>query len=381
NPGKKVVIIEKNKDVLGKVRVSGGGRCNVTHACFEPRDLVQFYPRGAKELLGPFTRFGPTETINWFESRGVQINRESDGRMFPVSDSSQTIIDCLLKACKQADISIWTSCGMQDFEFPKEEGGTYMLQLLDGQKIVTSKLALCTGSSQSIWNKMSEKGYKLKAPVSSLFTFNFPKDPISKLMGLSVPNANVALEGTKLSYQGPLLITHWGISGPAVLKLSAWGAEYLATCKYQCQVIVNWFPAETINSIEALFSDWLQQNLKKQAGTMVFGDFPKRLWSYFLAKSAIPEELVWAQLNKKQRIMLLEILVRSRFTMNGKTTFKEEFVTAGGIELSQIDFKNFQSKLHPGLFFGGEMLNIDGITGGFNFQAAWTAGFLIDNNA
>jgi predicted Rossmann fold flavoprotein len=374
NPKAKVAILERGAEVLGKVRISGGGRCNVTHACFEPNELVKFYPRGEKELRGPFHQFCSGDTIEWFERHGVALKIEDDGRMFPVSNSSQTIIDCFLKATQQLGIKVLTGQSVQSI-FKKDN---YWKIDTQNQNYQAENLILATGSNPKIWDMLQEFGHAIIPPVPSLFTFN-SKDPrIKELPGVSA-KVTVRVKDTKLEATGPLLITHWGMSGPAILKLSAWGARILHDKNYQFTLLVNWL--HTIDTEEAIaqLKTLKQEQAKKTVAKKSPFELTNRLWESLVLASGISTETKWADLSKTQLQSLAQQLTNSIFPINGKSTFKEEFVTAGGIDLKEINFKTMESKIHPNLYFAGEIVNIDAITGGFNFQNAWTSGFIVAN--
>lgn len=372
NPKLSIGIVEQSKEVLNKVRISGGGRCNVTHACYDPKLLTTYYPRGGKELLGPFHVFGPAQSVEWFSRHGVTLKTESDGRMFPVTDSSETIIQAFKTLVRKYDIDVILQVKVKDFLCLGDAEGPRFEVMAENAKFSSNSLMFATGSSPFIWDLLHRKGYEVIAPVPSLFTFNLPKHPITKLMGLSVPKAVVRLQGSKITTEGPLLITHWGLSGPAVLKASAWGASYLDDKNYECQVIVDWLPEISKQEILDLRNEWAK---KKVMANPAFG-LPSRLWQFFVKEAITDIEKNWASLSKTEMAAIVSSLKESNFQMKGKTTFKEEFVTAGGVALRQINFKTFESKLHPGLYIAGETLNIDAVTGGFNFQAAWTGGYI-----
>jgi predicted Rossmann fold flavoprotein len=372
NPKLKVAILERGKEVLSKVRVSGGGRCNVTHACFIPNDLVKFYPRGEKELKGPFHQFCSGDTIEWFEKHGVELKIEEDGRMFPVTDSSQTIIDCFLNATKKLGIDVLTGQSVQSV-FKGEE---YWKIETNQQSFKCDKLVMTTGSNPKMWEMMVSLGHSIVEPVPSLFTFNIKDDRIKDLMGVSAI-ASVKVKDSKLKASGPLLITHWGMSGPGILRLSAWGARELAAKNYQFTLQVNWLNDLDFDTVLENLKEIKEENSKKIVSKFCPFEFPKRLWESLLNASQLSLETKWADVSKKQLTDLVNQLTNGQFQVNGKNTFKEEFVTAGGIDLKEINFKTMESKLHPNLFFAGEILNIDAITGGFNFQNAWTGGFII----
>ncbi|NHM06744.1 NAD(P)/FAD-dependent oxidoreductase [Flavobacterium sp. CYK-4] len=372
NPRTKVAILERGKNVLEKVRISGGGRCNVTHACFVPNELVKFYPRGEKELRGPFHQFCSGDTIEWFEKHGVTLKIEDDGRMFPISDSSQTIIDCFLNATKKLGIAVLTGQSVQSIF----KGDGYWKIETNAETFACQKIVMATGSNPKIWELLQNLGHSIVNPVPSLFTFNIKDSRIKDLMGVATP-ALVKVKDTKLSASGPLLITHWGMSGPGILRLSAWGARILHEKNYQFTIIVNWLPDSDFNeSIETL-KELKHENAKKIVSGKSPLHLPNRLWESLVNATGINAETKWADLSKNQLVNLANQLTQAQFQVNGKSTFKEEFVTAGGIDLKEINFKTMESKLLPDLYFAGEIVNIDAITGGFNFQNAWTSGFIV----
>ena len=375
NPKLKIAILERGKEVLSKVRVSGGGRCNVTHACFEPNELVKFYPRGEKELRGPFHQFCSGDTIEWFEKHGVELKIEDDGRMFPVSNSSQTIIDCFLEATGKLGIKVLTGQNVQSI-FKAENHWKIDTQ---DENYATEKLVLATGSNPKIWEMLQTQGHAIVSPVPSLFTFNIKDSRIKELPGVAA-QVTVNVKDTKLESTGPLLITHWGMSGPAILKLSAWGARTLFDKNYQFTIYVNWLNDVDTEDAEKILRDLKQEHAKKAVSKKSPFDFPNRLWESLVLASGIEAETKWADLSKIQLQNLVSQLTKAEFKVNGKSTFKEEFVTAGGIDLKEINFKTMESKLHQNLYFAGEIVNIDAITGGFNFQNAWTSGFILANN-
>ncbi|MCI4442213.1 MAG: NAD(P)/FAD-dependent oxidoreductase [Lentimicrobium sp.] len=375
NPKLKVAILERGNEVLSKVRVSGGGRCNVTHACFEPNELVKFYPRGEKELRGPFHQFCSGDTVEWFSNHGVELKIEDDGRMFPVSNSSQTIIDCFLKATQKLGITVLTGQSVQSI-FKKDNFWKIETQT---ENYIAEKLILATGSNPKIWEMLQNFGHAIVTPVPSLFTFNIKDARIKELPGVSA-QVSIKVKDTKLISTGPLLITHWGMSGPAILKLSAWGARILAEKNYQFTIFVNWLNDVDADETEKILKNLKQEHAKKAVSKKSPFDFPNRLWESLVLASTISEETRWADLSKIQLQNLANQLTNSSFQVNGKSTFKEEFVTAGGIDLKEINFKTMESKLHNNLYFAGEIINIDAITGGFNFQNAWTSGFILANS-
>jgi predicted Rossmann fold flavoprotein len=372
NPSYKVAILERGKEVLTKVKVSGGGRCNVTHACFVPNDLVKFYPRGEKELRGPFHQFCSGDTIEWFEKHGVELKIEEDGRMFPVSNSSQTIIDCFTNATKKLGIAVLTGQSVQSIF----KAADYWKVETNQDTFSCHKLVITTGSNPKIWDLLTEIGHVIIPPVPSLFTFNIKDKRIKDLMGVSA-FASVKVKNSKLEASGPLLITHWGMSGPGILRLSAWGARELADKKYQFAIRVNWLNEVTLEEAEEKLKELKLEHSKKAVSKKSPFEFPNRLWESLVFASEISEETKWADLTKKQVQNLALQLTQGEFQVKGKSTFKEEFVTAGGIDLKEINFKTMESKIHENLFFAGEIINIDAITGGFNFQNAWTGGFIV----
>ena len=372
NPNLKVAILERGKTVLEKVRISGGGRCNVTHACFVPNDLVKFYPRGEKELRGPFHQFCSGDTIDWFEKHGVELKIEDDGRMFPTSNSSQTIIDCFLSATQKLGIQVLTGQSVQSIF----HADTYWKVETNHETFACQKLIMTTGSNPKIWEMLIELGHSIVSPVPSLFTFNIKDSRIKDLMGLSA-FAKVKVKNSKLEASGQLLITHWGMSGPGILRLSAWGARELFDKHYQFAIQVNWLNEVTFEEAMETLKVLKQEHAKKAVSKKSPFEFPNRLWESFVLASGIETETKWADLSKKQLTDLANQLTNGEFQVNGKSTFKEEFVTAGGIDLKEINFKTMESKLHENLFFAGEIVNVDAITGGFNFQNAWTSGFMV----
>ena len=383
NPKLKVAILERGKTVLEKVRISGGGRCNVTHACFVPNDLVKFYPRGEKELRGPFHQFCSGDTIDWFEKHGVELKIEDDGRMFPVSDNSQTIIDCFLSATQKLGIQVLTGQSVQSIFKAEDYWKVETSRNFENETFACQKLIMTTGSNPKIWDMLTELGHTIVSPVPSLFTFNIKDARIKDLMGLSA-FAKVKVKNSKLEASGPLLITHWGMSGPGILRLSAWGARELFDKQYQFIIQVNWLNEVTFEETIDTLKELKQEHAKKAVSKKSPFDFPNRLWESLVLASGIgtstalgvTNETKWADLTKKQLTDLANQLTNGEFQVNGKSTFKEEFVTAGGIDLKEINFKTMESKLHKNLFFAGEIVNIDAITGGFNFQNAWTSGFI-----
>ena len=372
NPKLDITILEKGKEVLQKVKISGGGRCNVTHACFEPKELVQFYPRGEKELLGPFHQFMTGDTFEWFENNGIPLKIEKDNRVFPESNSSQTIIDCFLGKTKALGIPVLKNHGVNSI---KKQADSWLVTTKE-QQFVCDAVVMAAGSSKKVWELSKALRHSIISPVPSLFTFNIKDPRIKDLLGISVPNATVQLEDTNLEASGPLLITHWGMSGPAILKLSAFGARVLAEKNYEYQVQVDWLSRPTHKIVNVLLNLKKKHSKKQVIVRSPFEEIPKRLWERFVLASKIKTSFNWADVSHGQIDALANQLTKSVFTAKGKSTFKEEFVTAGGVDLKEINFKNFESKLQNNLFFVGEVLNIDAVTGGFNFQNAWTGGWL-----
>jgi len=372
NPELDITILEKGKEVLQKVKISGGGRCNVTHACFEPKELVQFYPRGEKELLGPFHQFMTGDTFEWFENNGIPLKIEKDNRVFPESNSSQTIVDCFLNKTKRLGISVLKNHGVTTIQ--KQDNS--WLVITKEQQFVCDAVVMAAGSSKKVWELSKALRHSIISPVPSLFTFNIKDNRIKDLLGISVSNATVQLVDTNLEASGPLLITHWGMSGPAILKLSAFGARVLAEKNYEYQVQVNWLSRPTHKIVNVLLNLKKKHSKKQVIVRSPFEEIPKRLWERFVMATTIKTTFNWADVSHDQIDALANQLTKSVFTAKGKSTFKEEFVTAGGVDLREINFKNFESKLQNNLFFVGEVLNIDAVTGGFNFQNAWTGGWL-----
>jgi len=386
-PHSKIAILERGKEVLTKVKVSGGGRCNVTHAEFNPADLSKNYPRGERELLGPFHTYASGDTVGFFEERGVALKIEEDGRMFPVSNSSQTIIDCFISEADRLGIQVKTHCSVIGIE-KIQEGANEKWKVAVGESFMyCKKLVLATGSNPKMWNYIKELGHTIISPVPSLFTFNIEDERISNIPGIATHaevtvitkknfgKKTVKLDAFGLISDGPLLVTHWGMSGPAILKLSAWGARILEQFNYQFKIQVNWVPEYHKNGLIELLLKVKQVEKKTVLRTKVL-DIPKRLWANLVRASDIDDTLTWPEVSKQQLSVLAEQLTAGVFQVNGKSTFKEEFVTAGGVDLKEINFKTYESKILPNLYFAGEIVNIDAITGGFNFQNAWTGGYI-----
>jgi predicted Rossmann fold flavoprotein len=375
NPKLRVLIIEKSSQTLGKVLISGGGRCNVTHACFDPAQLVNFYPRGGMALRGAFTRFQPADTIKWFEEHGVRLKTEADNRMFPLTDSSKTIADCLHNAAQKAGVKVHLGTSLQKVE--KSPMAGFKLEVRDGAEVLplqTKKLLIATGSDPKTREIVKSLGHTIKETVPSLFTFNVTDKRIDGLAGVAVEN--VTLKMDSLMQNGPMLITHWGLSGPAVLRLSAWGARILFEKKYRSTLTVNWLGDYKLDSaLEVLqrSKDWHENTRKKIAAQPAFSQIPVRLWKQL---TQFIGDKNWGDISKAEMRKLAEELTAGEFAIKGKGIFKEEFVTCGGVNLDEVDFKTMQSRVANDLFFAGEVLDIDGITGGFNFQSSWTTGWL-----
>ena len=380
NPKLKIIILERGKEVLTKVKVSGGGRCNVTHAEFLPKELTQNYPRGEKELLGPFHTFMTGDTIDWFEKRGVELKIEEDGRMFPVSDSSQTIINCFLSEVKRLGVEVLLNQSVKEIQ---KEADHFIINTTT-ETFSVPKVVVATGSNPKIWQLLEGLGHTIVPAVPSLFTFNIKDSRIIDLPGISViASVKVLLQPQfpPLGVRGlPLLITHWGMSGPAILKLSAWGARLLEPLKYHFNIEVNWLnnlsEEEVLDSLKEIKNIQGKQTIFKYAPF----DLPKRLWQSLVKASGIAETLTWGDATRENLQNIANQLTAGIFEVNGKSTFKEEFVTAGGVDLKEINFKTFESRICKNLYFAGEVLNIDAITGGFNFQNAWTGGYIVSQN-
>ncbi len=360
-----IIVLEKTRQLLSKVRISGGGRCNVTHAQFDPKQLTGHYPRGHKELLGPFHRFQPQDTIAWFAKHGVELKTEEDGRMFPITDHSATIINCLLEAAKEGGVDIRTEHSVRTIEKQHDQ---FLIHFDKREMIACDYLILACGSSPQGHELAASLGHTITPPVPSLFTFNVPTSPLHDLAGISVPHAKLSL--LNHTQRGPLLITHWGFSGPAALKLSAWAARELHTCNYRTELCINWIPH--IEHVHELLLTAKRQKSTKPLENVF--QLPMNLWKRVLTLCNIDGPL--GHVPDHQLKILADWLTHSRFSVDGKTTYKQEFVTCGGVNLKEIDFKTMQSRLTPNLFFAGELLDIDGVTGGFNFQNAWTSAFL-----
>ncbi|RXK54790.1 NAD(P)/FAD-dependent oxidoreductase [Oleiharenicola lentus] len=384
-----VTIYEATAHLLAKVKVSGGGRCNVTHACFEPRELVKRYPRGGRELLGAFSRWQPRDTVEWFEARGVKLKTEEDGRMFPVTDSSQTIIDCLMGAARTAGVVIRTSCGVKQVDgtlrAPSAEtareahGPPFTLRLTTGETVTADRVLLAAGGNRSNagFTIAAQFGHTIEPTVPSLFTFNIKDPRLTDLAGVSVEEAATEVVGQKaLRERGPVLVTHWGLSGPGILKLSAWGARTLSACGYKFTLRVNWAPRFNPETARAALEQARAANPKKQLTTWSPLGVPSRLWERLVVAAGLAPDAIWTGVGNPALRALAAQVCEAEFAVDGKSTFKDEFVTCGGVRLGEVDFKTMESRLVPGLHFAGEFLDVDGITGGFNFQNAWTTGRL-----
>ena len=382
NPGLPVFLLEKSPKLLSKVRVSGGGRCNVTHACESAAQLVQHSPRGGRHLKEAFQKFGVADTIAWFAERGVLLKTEADGRMFPTTDSSETIARALEEAARRAGVHIYTRVAAEQiaplpiggFELALSGEGSASL----GSTLRASRLLIATGGNpkSGAYDWLRSLGHSVAEPVPSLFTFNVPASPLRELPGVSVPYARVVIAGEKLQYEGPLLVTHWGVSGPAVLKLSAWGARRLHELGYHSTALINWVPTHTDETLRPWAQQFRLDNGKKQVAAHPQFGLPTRLWRTLVEQAGMGPDTRWNEVPAKAQNRLLELLLRTPLQVQGKTTYKEEFVTCGGIPVAEVNFKTMESRVLAGLYFAGEVLDIDGITGGFNFQAAWTTGFL-----
>lgn len=374
NPNIEIIVLEKTSKLLSKVKISGGGRCNVTNACTNPVLLSKNYPRGEKKLKAIYKQFGSIETQAWFKSRGVSLKTEADGRIFPKSNDSQTIIDCLLNECQKHNIKIIKNAGVLSIE---KQGGVFIVKTNDNSLSCNKVLVASGGKNKTeAYSFLKPTDHEVNLPVPSLFTFNLIDKSICKLMGVSVSDANVRIAGSKLSENGPILITHWGLSGPVILKLSAWGARELHSKAYKYTVLVNWLNDASEAKVFDIISKRSSEHPNQKAINNSPFDLPKRLWEFLLEKAEIKHQQRWSDVQGKKLNKLIKVLTCDEYEASGKTTFKEEFVTCGGVQLSDIDFKTVESRLCKDLYFAGEVLDIDGITGGFNFQAAWTTGYL-----
>lgn len=375
NPALKVILLEKSNKLLSKVKVSGGGRCNVTHACFDIADMSKRYPRGEHFVRKAFHQFFTTDTIEWFEARGVKLKTETDGRMFPVTNTSQTIIDCLLKEVNMHGVEILMNREVKELVQEKDK---WKVLLSNGETMNADFVCVASGGFPKLqqFDWLKGTGHTIIEPVPSLFTFNIPNHTITELMGIAVPFATVKIQSTKLKNTGPLLITHWGLSGPCILKLSALGARELQKMNYHFTISVNWLHDVKEEEVREKIQGTRNTNGSQKIINQNLFQLPGRLWQFLLKEAGMKEEWRWADLPAKEQNKLIQCLINHEFTVKGKTTFKEEFVTAGGIDLKEVDANTMQSKLKPNLFFAGEILDVDGITGGFNFQHAWTSGLI-----
>lgn len=378
NRNLQVILLEKSNKFLAKVKVSGGGRCNVTHNCNSMADMLKNYPRGAKFLKKAFYQFFTTDCIDWFTERNVPLKTESDGRMFPLSNTSQSIIDCLLKEAAKYNVEMHLQSAVQEIIINENAEKNFSLLLANGTALPADFICVACGGFPKAdqFNWLTKMGHNIEKPVPSLFSFNIPKHPITQLMGIVVENAEVRIPAAKLQQSGPLLITHWGFSGPAILKLSSWGAVYMQQQNYELDIFVNWLPAFDELSLKEAF-----QKIRFEIATQKIANknpfsLPARLWSFLIEQAGINLDIRWADLPAKQQNILIKLLCSSNFSIKGKTTFKEEFVTCGGIKLNEVSSQTMQSNLVPGLYFAGEILDVDAVTGGFNFQNAWTTGFI-----
>lgn len=380
-PHTSVILLEAGRQLLSKVRISGGGRCNVTHACFDPAVLVQYYPRGGKALRGAFSRFQAKDTVAWFEAKGVKLKTEPDGRMFPVTDNSATIVNCLMESAEAAGVKIRTNAPVVSISRGAGEEGGFEIKLKSSETLKCSRILLATGSNPSGYKWAQNLGHQIEPPVPSLFTFNITDARLQDLAGVSVESVRLlAHVGAKsLEQTGPLLITHWGLSGPAVLKLSAWGARVLHECHYHAPLLINWLPQYKLEDLRKQLLAVRSQLSHRAISTSCPVSIPRRLWQQLVASVGIGAEDRWAGLSNKILNLLISELTQGEYLIQGKGVFKEEFVTCGGISLKEVDFKTMESRCYPGLYFAGEILDIDGVTGGFNFQSAWTTAWIAGN--
>jgi len=398
-PQSQVIVLEKGPQFLSKVRISGGGRCNVTHACFDAREFATRYPRGEQALLAPFRQFQASDTVAWFESRGVKLKTESDGRMFPVTDSSQTIIDCLQRAARVAGVTLRSNCGVE--RASRRSAGGFDLELASGssrdagangsqkseshlpaaagtESMACDRLLLATGGCRAAaaGHLAASLGHTLEPSVPSLFTFHIPTPWLRDLAGVSVERVEVTIPNAGLRERGPVLITHWGLSGPVILRLSAWGARALHELDYQFSLLVNWLPSANVEAIAAELGSRRQAQPAKLIVNSSPVPLPSRLWEQLVLTAGISRETRWASLSRSEQHRLVRQLTRTELAVTGKSLNKDEFVTCGGVRLGEVNFKTMESRICPGLYFAGELLDIDGLTGGFNFQAAWTTGWI-----
>jgi predicted Rossmann fold flavoprotein len=373
NPGNNIIILEKGNTVLSKVKISGGGRCNLTNSCTDPAELIKYYPRGGKELLSPFHKFNSKDTVDWFERHGVKLKTEPDGRIFPISDDSQTIVDCLVDTVQKVGIKVLKQTGVTSMR--KDPQGDWIIAN-SGKELHANAIIICSGSSSSVWKMIESVGHTIEPPVPSLFTFNIKDKRINGIPGVSVHDAEIKIEGTILKSSGPLLVTHWGMSGPGILKLSAWGARELHKMDYMFKLVINWLPGMNQESAKEKLNQIKNNNLTRSIYSFSPFGFPIRLWERLLEYTELNKDLKWNNVSGTLINNLASELTQSSFNVSGKSTFKEEFVTCGGVRLNEINFKTMESKLYKGLFFAGEVIDIDAVTGGFNFQAVWTTGWI-----
>jgi len=375
NPDADISIFDSSKQFLRKVKISGGGRCNVTHSCFEPKELALHYPRGEKELKGAFYTWQPRDTVDWFEERGVQIKTEDDGRMFPVSDNSQSIIDCLHRQVIKNGVVLCEGIGVKSLLHEEEQ---FTLGFSNGMSKRFDRVCVATGSmkSSSLTTSLEKLGHSIEPLAPSLFAFDITDERLKELAGISLENVSVRVKSNGKSQTGPILITHRGLSGPAILKLSAWEARQLNESDYQFEIELNWLGVRTESDLQTLFARMRNQKGQQLLKTKLFEELPRRLWEKILSSVKIEGTLQWAQLPKKLEAQLIKELITATFQVRGKTMNKEEFVTCGGIRLKEVNFKKMESRVIPHLYFAGECLDYDGITGGFNFQGAWTTGYI-----
>jgi predicted Rossmann fold flavoprotein len=378
DPGAQVVLHEATAHPLAKVRVSGGGRCNVTHACFDAKELARHFPRGSRELIGPFHRFGPADTVAWFRERGVELKTEPDGRMFPITDDSATIVGCLTRAAAQAGVRLFTGSGLRQVSpVPGDPRGWFDVTLSDGTNVRADRILIATGGGRGSagLSIAAALGHTVVPPVPSLFTFHVDDPRLKGLEGVCAAAAGASVRGLRLRETGPVLVTHWGLSGPAILKLSAWGARELHDAGYRFTLSVNWAePATTDQAASSLEADRGAHPRRQVSSANPFG-LPSRLWERLVSAAGIPAGTTWASVAKERLRALALQATASEFAVTGKSMNKEEFVTCGGVRLGEVDMATMESRLCPGLFFAGEVLDIDGITGGYNFQSAWTTGW------
>lgn len=372
-PNAQVILLERTRQLLAKVRISGGGRCNVTHSAFDPKVLIQHYPRGNKELLGPFHRFQPQDTIAWFLKRNVRLKTEEDGRMFPTTDSSETISSCLLEEARRLNVEIRLEQKINKIEKDQEH---FQIIMDNEEEILCDKLLIATGSSPQGHDLARSFGHTIVPPVPSLFTFNVPTSPLLDLSGIAVSDAMIRIEGTSWKQRGPVLITHWGFSGPAALKLSAWAARELHESHYRVDLAIQWVPDHSLEEVEKIFLQLKSQKGQKSIENEPLFKLPQNLWRRLVHLSGISEQTPLSRVSNTSLKLLAKLCTSHLFKVEGKTTYKQEFVTCGGVLLKEIDFKKMESRLVKNLYFSGEVLDIDGVTGGFNFQHAWTSGWI-----